>query len=1056
MADILFTQLIKSTKTSDQIGNDKDTNTLDQIQADLIFANITFTLNGKQTTGTYEFFGKFQKKKFKSIRKSIKDVINRSFDAINNGNCYSFYKFLTESHRRYGRILVAPGTKFNECRLSGDSAFDDVDTPQGHIDIIKSEYDIDKAWPQKHGNKIVKIDTILHYYKLYHDAINTTEPVFFYLIRPALDNERLNGMLFFASFKEVGINSMREISYRLSNELTRRVFDNIDRESVKSAVAAIMSRNLSHNLGSHYLYYTKTALEGLSEKGGNFAPNIRGAAKVLSYIQSRMDYLATIISNDKYTYGSVNFKSQIWDELTVDDFSKRHYQESDISSIAINDRKERLLALQNIVTQAGLLIESYNNLPTTSLNSDMFFINDSIQKKIKKRINSIRNNYDIINSSAIFERTTNFLLTNLILSENYTRPDITGSTIQRGKKALYLYVSFWNGKKYDVFTGTNNTDPLNGPTMEDELPVKSLLSRLDLALPGGTMSCHAFFNILENFIRNSAKYSWGKYSRPQDLTFTIALKINPQKHEVVCTIFDNKHDALKKRQGQTLIHVLKSRLQHLTILGEDNTIDKENKGLKEMLFSAVWLKANEFADNLPSIFTTIQRAKIADKLRLIKNYGFEIVSVDDNCFSCKNSQSANLGIRFTLPLFTQTAKLESKKTEDLIKLHTDVIDLSSEENKTSNKIFGRSYEQIFPRRFQPKNTKLDLLRFKKESPIAFDNDDKGAEDTYALYCAIKSNFDDIDNYSLSFAGLSEPGSEREKKQCISYDTHFSTTMSVEKLENDYYGKYAYVDTISGSNFSKTLEGMFKSGITSKHGLKVYSLWSDMYLSLKIKEAALTRITIIDERLFNNVRWQIDGKKEQIVDIRGSAQELSMRNIRVLNFIEDQGDIKKRKSKSGKNLSFLGNKCSSVNGLPFLKGNDFLPTGPYADMPNATNFLSIHLGLIEKLLKSESVNSICGDGGGNPLSEERVEKLMNEIVNTFGVPVPNRKQKRLYICIHSGRGNFSHELEGPLKEFPFITLGALESSFNNSKYLLAQLFYNVIYIGKGEVNKSSMA
>ena len=58
---------------------------------------------------------------------------------------------------------------------------------------------------------------------------------------------------------------------------------------------------------------------------------------------------------------------------------------------------------------------------------------------------------------------------------------------------------------------------------------------------------------------------------------------------------------------------------------------------------------------------------------------------------------------------------------------------------------------------------------------------------------------------------------------------------------------------------------------------------------------------------------------------------------------------------------------------------------------------------------------------------------------------------LYISIHSGRGNFSKELEGPLAPYPFISLSALENAFNNSKYLLAQIFYNTVYIGKGLAN-----
>ncbi len=61
---------------------------------------------------------------------------------------------------------------------------------------------------------------------------------------------------------------------------------------------------------------------------------------------------------------------------------------------------------------------------------------------------------------------------------------------------------------------------------------------------------------------------------------------------------------------------------------------------------------------------------------------------------------------------------------------------------------------------------------------------------------------------------------------------------------------------------------------------------------------------------------------------------------------------------------------------------------------------------------------------------------------------------VFITIHSGRGNFSAELEGPLAGYPFLTMSSLESAFNNSKFLLTQLLYNTLYIGKGKINNHS--
>jgi hypothetical protein len=248
--------------------------------------------------------------------------------------------------------------------------------------------------------------------------------------------------------------------------------------------------------------------------------------------------------------------------------------------------------------------------------------------------------------------------------------------------------------------------------------------------------------------------------------------------------------------------------------------------------------------------------------------------------------------------------------------------------------------------------------------------------------------------------------------------------------------------------------MFISSVINLEGHYCYRNWTDKYLALKIKEAALTRITIIDERLYNGVKWSLPQRQSSQLDIRNSAFELSMKNIRVLNFDDTLESLAVyKKAERTVNDSIKNNPLVPVDGFSCLHGNVFLHTGPFADCPNGTNFLSIHLGLIEKILKSDLVDQVCGEKGDNPLSEERVHLFMQKLIDTFTIVDKDSGESRpLHICIHSGRGNFSNELSGPLKEYPFISLAALESAFNNSKYLLSQLFYNTVYIGKGEVNE----
>ena len=578
--------------------------------------------------------------------------------------------------------------------------------------------------------------------------------------------------------------------------------------------------------------------------------------------------------------------------------------------------------------------------------------------------------------------------------------------------------------------------------MEKEEGLKDRLSKINLALPGGTMSCHAFYNILENFIRNSAKYSWTD-NRPPELKITISLKVDEKQQIVECTIFDNKQDALRYRDNnhkRTLLEDIVYRLGHSRILNDSQMIDKENKGLKEMLFSAVWLKANETDKTFAEILSNMEGATPKHKIALIQKYAFEFVAVNDEGLECVDYNQANLGIRFILPLFTHVESLQGKKIKDLMKLHTDVVEVIDPSLTIPE--LERSYQRVFPRIFSGSVTPI----FETPSVtnrVELCDATTEYESVMKLRHAINFNLGDIDKYALWFESMKEPGSNKKvpKEQQIFFDTHFSTQASKSRIK-EYYGNYAYVDTISGNNFTKTLQGLFLSGLV--HRGRKFKSYNDYYLDLKIKESGLTRITLIDERLFNSVRWN-ENVAEKLVDesipddfvmdIRSTAAELSMKNIRVLNFLE------------GKKTYRTNDYFDKVDKLPFFYGNSFFEIGPCKESPNATHFLSIHLGLIEKMLKSKKLEKYIGERSVNPLAEQRIKNLMSWLETVFGEGLPCGT----HICVHSGRGNFSKELEGPLRDYPFLSLAALENAFNNSKFLLSQLFYNTIFIGKGEVN-----
>lgn len=722
-------------------------------------------------------------------------------------------------------------------------------------------------------------------------------------------------------------------------------------ESIKSAISAIMSRNMSHNLGSHYMYYTKAYLESIATNAGNISPDIRGAAKVLGYVQARMDYLATVISNDKYPYGAVNFKSQLYDELTVDDFSHRHFP-----------------------------------------------------AEANKRI-------------------TNFLLTNLIYSENFSRPDVRcDEKLELKGNKLFLYVKYSeDGKSYENFTGTwhnekydwvlDEIDKANDegrtplPTIDSEQKTKNRLSSLNIALPGGSMSCHAFFNVVENFIRNSAKYLSGDINKEEGLICTIAIQPNEDQKYVDVVIYDNKQNANKEydtEKKMTLYQEILEKLASLVIIDNQNKITKDNKGFKEILFSAIWMRAYTFGKRTyADIVTEINQTESGDKkLDKIEKYGFSLVKVkegaDGNISIFKRhdtfQDTCNLGLLITLPVFKQTDTLtltndRTKDINNMLNTMSDIVEVDEDFMKSE-------FRHVFTHTINKKEDYTSVLE--------------------KYRAAIQKRFPDINEYAISFGTKETAEStfeKADKQHRIYFQRHLSTQEGISKFDG-----YAYADSISGGNFTITLLDLFKKGYKNSH----YLSDDDEILALKIKESALTRVTLIDERLHNSTK-------------ESDYPWLALRNVRVLNYSDESTE--------------------AIDGsfATIFKGSEF------KDRRNETHFLSIHLGLIEKILKNSSlvnalINRRLHQESGNEdktLASNRVDALMDMIKEYFG----GENKESLYIAIHSGRGNYSAELEGPLSTYPFITLSALENAYNNSKYQLTQLLYNTVYIGKGLANKS---
>lgn len=134
------------------------------------------------------------------------------------------------------------------------------------------------------------------------------------------------------SFMNTRFGKIREIVSFIRSRYSSDLLKKNRYESIKAVVSAIMSRNMSHNLGSHYLTNTKNYFRNQVDRiiatqhqlSKEIATDYRGNARLLQYVQERMDFIATIISGDQYPLGGLNFKAEFFDILTNDDCGARH------------------------------------------------------------------------------------------------------------------------------------------------------------------------------------------------------------------------------------------------------------------------------------------------------------------------------------------------------------------------------------------------------------------------------------------------------------------------------------------------------------------------------------------------------------------------------------------------------------------------------------------------------------------------------------------------------------------------------------------------------------
>ena len=375
--------------------------------------------------------------------------------------------------------------------------------------------------------------------------------------------------------------------YMFDTEIAQR------KTAIASAKAAIMSRNMSHNLGSHVMAYLKqhlnsvqdmirdnvlltlftadddiTTPEGLiawnnrcqkiiSEQKGISEvalPFLVGLGKFISYLQERQDFIATIATNYIPYFSTVNFKDFVYDELNPDLRYKRH--------------KDRI----------GL-------------------------------------------------QPDNILLGNIARSEGLARK--TNPTLNKEMSDIVLKYRHFDGEP--VYEEDGKT-LLHGTNMEVKRDDLEDMRDFMVSLPGGVVGRQAIFSIVENVIRNAAKHGkWGEAGHKNlELTFNryykediesgrtrVARDYVPKGEETliaflkkyyyesididdlcIVTLTDNMtfeprlNEKGEKATKDDCINLaaIRKALKEPYIDNSSVEMLQTNKGIKEMRISAAWLR----------------------------------------------------------------------------------------------------------------------------------------------------------------------------------------------------------------------------------------------------------------------------------------------------------------------------------------------------------------------------------------------------------------------------------------------------------------------------------
>ncbi|MEM7103043.1 MAG: hypothetical protein AAF502_07945 [Bacteroidota bacterium] len=766
-------------------------------------------------------------------------------------------------------------------------------------------------------------------------------------------------------------------------------------QAEKAAKAAIMGRNMSHNIGSHVIFYLKEHLNtipAIIENGvldhlelkvvndhkseadcntsnltkmvvfdpnlGDFSsyssinamvfekmelPFLKGLGRFLTYLQERQDFIATVSTDHIPFFSTVNFKEFVFDELTSDKKIIRHKKDSEENRFDLNLKREK-----------------------------------------------------------------NILLSFIAKSENIDRDSLLIK--------------------------------IDGHDPEIEISKNAPVRKYEVDLPGGLIGRQAFFSVLENIIRNAAKHGKWKEQNLNQLIFDIRLNDDLKEYPnlIRVEIVDNIKITDKK------VKEISSNLTNPLIDDETLELNEAFKGLKEMRISAAWLRGASSLRNIDTgppfisvkkdkengtlsyIFYLVKPSKLAivsDDLynKYIRHQDTSKGNFNDilslgrwEIFSANEYLTRKTNYRLTVvsasetPLNTvNTIRLNSRRTSILKREKIDTLDeffnnvcedLDSFEDspedliKTLDKQYIETYLEYLKNTFnwiKPSDKPLLVIEdAKHQTPLRKYMIHPEVHESY-LNFTHNQKVIEINSESLGKYGV-------KNQKFVAFKKHLGTIKNYESFVNHFTktyidDKFFSVEGITGNNSSSRI---IRNDLKDDHWI------------LKILESGVIKVLLIDERLFKKYAYENTLDNQEIDQSHLEAKLLKLKGIQVCNLSDD--------------LNFL----IDLNGekIAHLDFNEKNPTiKQIADSPKLNTFhiVSIHQGLLDKVEEKKWPKN------EDSSKTERFEKVIGFFKKNFSPP--------LKFIVHSGRSKPPF-LPGNI---PFLPFSGLEVAVKDAKLTLTE-------------------